>query len=110
MERDEELEEIRRRKMEQLRMQQLAAQQQVDEETVVQERIKSIMRQILTPDARERLARIKMVKPQIAMAVEEQLIALAQSGQIQRKIDDETLVKLLDRLMPKKHEINIVRR
>ena len=110
MDSDEELEAIRKRKMEQLRLQQQAAQQQADEEEYLEEQIKAIMRQILEPTARERMARIKMVKPQVAAAVEQQLISLAQSGQLRKKIDDATLVKMLDRLMPKKRDINITRK
>ena len=42
--------------------------------------------------------------------IESQLIALAQSGRVQRVIDDETLRQILMRLIPKKREIKIERR
>jgi len=42
--------------------------------------------------------------------VEQQLVALAQSGRVQRMIDDETLRQILERVIPKKREIKIERR
>ena len=69
-----------------------------------------VLRRILTPEARERLARIRLAKPDVAGAVEQQLIALAASGRIQRAIDDPTLRALLKRIAPEKREIKITRR
>lgn len=44
------------------------------------------MAQILSPEARERLARIRIVKEEKARGVEEMLIRMAQSGQIRGKV------------------------
>jgi programmed cell death protein 5 len=69
-----------------------------------------ILRRILTPEARERLGRIRLAKPEVAAAVEQQLIALAASGRIQRQVDDATLRALLERIAPERREITITRR
>ncbi len=69
-----------------------------------------ILRRILTPEARERLGRIRLAKPDVAASVEQQLIALAASGRLQRQVDDATLRALLERIAPDRREITITRR
>jgi programmed cell death protein 5 len=65
------------------------------------------MRRILTSDARERLARLKLARPDFAAGVEQQLLLLAQTGRLGQKINDEMLQQILLKLQPKKKEINI---
>lgn len=95
---DEE-EEIKKRLLQQ-RLQENAqanmqahAQQQQMEET-----LKVIMHQILEPEARERLANLKMVKPEIALQLQAYLAQLYQAGQIKSKITDEQVVAILHKL------------
>jgi len=114
---DAELAELRRRRLQQLQEMQASetaaaqsyAVQDAERARRDQERTE-ILRRILTPEARERLARIRLAKPEIANGVEQQLIALAASGRIQRAIDDATLRALLERIAPEKREIRITRR
>ena len=69
-----------------------------------------VMRRLLTPEARERLARIRLAKPDVAASIEQQIMSLAAAGRLQRQIDDNTLRALLERIMPEKREIHITRR
>ena len=69
-----------------------------------------VLRRLLTPEARERLGRIRLAKPDVANAVEQQVIGLAASGRLARQVDDATLRALLERIMPQRREINITRR
>lgn len=110
MEMDEELEEIKRRKLLELQKQQEIAAAQEEQRRQMEAERAAILRQILTPEARERLARIKMAHPEIAENVENQLIALAQAGRIDRMIDDATLKSILERAIPRRREIRIERR
>jgi programmed cell death protein 5 len=106
-----DIEEIRRKRMQQL--QQQAQQQNVDAES--QERMhqememqkKQAMMQILTPEARSRLANIRLTKSEFVDQIEIQLIQLAQMGRIQSKITDEQLKELLKKVSGQKREINI---
>lgn len=107
---DEELDAIRRRKLQELQQVQVqaAAQQQYREQVEAQKQ--TILRQILTPEARERLGRIELAYPELTDSIENQLIALAQSGRVQKVIDDATLRQILERVMPRRREIKIERR
>jgi programmed cell death protein 5 len=55
----------------------------------------NVMRVALTSEARQRLANIKMVKPDVAQAIEEYIIQLVSSGRLKRTIDDDQLKELL---------------
>ncbi|ADG91202.1 MULTISPECIES: DNA-binding protein [Thermosphaera] len=88
---DEELEAIRQRKMMELK-------KRMEEEQARRAQIEAVMRKLLTPEARERLNNIRLVKPELAEALEQQIIALAQAGRIPVPVTDEFLKKILSEL------------
>jgi programmed cell death protein 5 len=55
----------------------------------------NVIRVALTSEARQRLANVRMVKPEVAHAIEEYIIQLVSSGRLRRTIDDEQLKGLL---------------
>jgi programmed cell death protein 5 len=96
-------------------MQQQAGDQQgMQEELERQQKQKSqiqmLLMQVLEPDARERLNTIKLTKPEFASSVEQQLVALAQSGRLKNKITDAQLKELLRQLAPARRDYSITRR
>jgi len=111
---DPELEALRQRRLAEMQanQQQAAAQQQAAEDQRRQMEVQkqAILRQILTPDARDRLANIRVANPQMAESVEMQLIQLAQSGRLQGVINDAMLRDILRKVAPSHREITIERR
>jgi programmed cell death protein 5 len=67
------------------------------------------LRMALTSEARERLANVRMVKPELAQSIEEYIMQLASSGKLKSAVDDEQLKQMLAALQPKKREIHIRR-
>ena len=106
---DEELEELRRRRMAQLQRAGSEDQRRAQQQQQVERQKQAIIRKILTPEARQRLTNIKMVKPEFAEDLEMQLIQLAQSGRLQGQITDEQLKKTLVQLQGQRKEIKIRR-
>ena len=108
---EEELEELRKKKMEQLKEQQggegegqEAAQQQAEAQK------QAVLKQNLTDGARKRLNTVKMSKPQVGEQIEQQVVALAQSGRVQGRIDEDQMKELLSELTPDSKSFDIKRR
>ncbi|MGZ4857135.1 MAG: DNA-binding protein [Methanobacteriaceae archaeon] len=113
-----DIDELRRKRMEELQKQaaQQATQQSTDAQS--QERMRQemeaqkrqVLMQLLTPEARSRLANLRLTKPEFVEQIELQLIQLAQMGKIKSKITDEQLKQLLRQLTTQKRDINIIRK
>lgn len=109
MSEDEELEDIRKRRMLQLQRKLANEQQRMQMAQQVEQQKQALLRQILAPEARQRLNNLKMVKPEFAAQLELQLIQLAQSGRLNIPLNDEQLKELLAKLQSTKREIRIRR-
>jgi programmed cell death protein 5 len=109
MSEDDELEELRRRRALELQKNLAQDQQQSDAEKRLEAQKQVLMRRILTQEARQRLANLKMVKPEFASQLELQLIQIAQQGKIELPIGDEQLKEILQKLQSGRKEITIRR-
>ncbi len=110
---NDELEALRKRRMQQLQQQDnLFAQEDIQQQQQkqVEEQRQVVLRSVLSTTARERMGRIKVARPDIAASIENQLIMIAQSGQLKTKITDKQLTELLKRVIPKKRDITIRRK
>ncbi len=63
-----------------------------DQEIQTRERLLKVL---LTSDARQRLTNIKMVKPEVAKAIENTIIQLASSGRVKKAVSDEEIKEYL---------------
>jgi programmed cell death protein 5 len=106
---DKELEEIRRRKMLELQQRLAEEQKRIQIQQQMEMQKQAILRRILTPEARQRLTNIKMVKPQFASQLELQLIQLAQAGRLNIPVTDKQLKIILKHLQSQKRDIRIRR-
>jgi programmed cell death protein 5 len=105
--REEKMEELRERKQQQeggdgeaqdARHQQAEAQKQ------------AMLRKHLTDGARKRLNSVRMSKPDFAEQAEQQILALAQRGQLGEQIDEDQMKELLKELKPDEKRFNVRRR
>ncbi len=106
---EDELEELRKRKLLNLKQRLAEEQQRVQVQQQVEMQKQAVLRRILTPDARRRLNNIKMVRPEFASQLELQLIQIAQQGRANIPITDEQLKEILIRLQSHRREPKIRR-
>lgn len=106
---DEELEALRRRRYSDLQRAAIGEQRQAESRRQFEAQKQAALKQILTPEARQRLTNIRMVKPEFAEQIELQLIQLAQAGRISVPITDDQLKEALARLQSQRKEIRIRR-
>ena len=106
---DEELNAIRQRRYSELQRAAMDEQRQAETRKQYDAQKQAALRQILTPEARQRLTNIRMVKPEFADQVELQLIQLAQSGRVKLPISDDQLKDALAKLQSSRKEIRIRR-
>ena len=111
---EDRLEQLRQERLEELQdqaggeeAQRQAAQEQQERAQAQQD---ALLKQYLTDDARQRLNAVEMSKPDFAEKVKQQLTALAQSGRIHDRIDEEQMKGLLKELQPDSKSFNIRRR
>lgn len=67
-------------------------------ESKTDDRTSLMLAQILEPSARERLSRVRIVRPDRAQAVEQYIAKLASTGAISRKLAERDVVEILDGL------------
>ncbi|WP_254822704.1 DNA-binding protein [Haloglomus halophilum] len=112
---EEEIDELRQKKMEELKQRQQeggapdgeAAEAQREQ---AEAQKKAMLRKALDDGARKRLNTIRMSKPEFAEKVEQQVIALHRSGRLQGRIDEEQMKELLQELKPEEQSFDIKRR
>jgi len=106
---EDELEELRRRKLSALQRQLAEEQRKAQMQQQLEMQKQALLRNILTPEARQRLANLKMVRPEFTDQLELQLIQLAQQGKLPIPLTDEQLKKILIQLQSQKRETKIRR-
>jgi programmed cell death protein 5 len=81
-----------------------------EDEAVRQREIREgVLRLLLTSEARERLNNIRMVKPEVAKVIEDNIIRLASAGRIQPPVSDDDIKRFLMAVQKPKREFKIRR-
>ncbi len=106
---DEELDAIRRKKLSAYQQRATDEQRQAQAEKEVEAQKEALLRQILSPEARQRLTNLKMVKKEFAEQLELQLIQTAQMGKLPIPLSDAQLKQILIQLQGRKRDIKITR-
>ena len=117
----DDLEALRQKRLRELQAQQQRANAsaqdpdasaQADAQAAAQEQaaLERVLQQILDPEARERLTRIRMSRPELADAVTRQLVTLAQQGRLARRLTDADLKAALAQLSGQDRDIKITRK
>ncbi len=106
---DDELDAIRKRKLLSLQQRVTDEQKQSTETQQLEAQKQALLKQILSPEARQRLTNLNMVKPEFTEQLELQLIQLAQSGKLPIPLSDAQLKQILLQLQSRKRDITIRR-
>ena len=114
---DDELAQIRASRRAEIQNQiDAQADQQVHAETeqAVAEQealmIAAAMQTILTPEARDRLARVELGRPELASTVKQHLFTLYQANKLRIPVDDEMLKRILQGLTDSTRRETTIRR
>ncbi len=106
---DAELAALRRKKLQQLQQRGASEDQKQSQEEQLEQQKQELLRQLLSPEARQRLTNLKMIKPDFTDQLELQIIQLAQTGKLPVPLSDAQLKQILLQLQGKKREITIRR-
>ena len=116
----DDLEALRQKRLRELQAQQRAsasdqdpdASAQASAQAAAQEQaaMDRMLQQILDSEARERLTRIRMSRPELAEAVTRQLVTLAQQGRLARQLTDADLRTILAQVPSDGRDIKITRK
>ena len=106
---DDELENLRRKRLSELKQQATGDQNQSQANKQVDAQKQALLRKILSPEARQRLTNLKMIKPEFTDNIELQLIQLAQMGKLPIPLPDAQLKQILIQLQSQKRETKIRR-
>ena len=107
MSEDEELAALRAKRKGEIEQQAVAQEQQVQYDQQVEQQRRRAMIGILSDKALDRLSNIKLVNPEFAATIENQLLTIAQSGRLKEKITDQQLKTMLKQLQSSKRERKI---
>lgn len=64
----------------------------------MEEQLEAIIGAILTPEAKDRLARLSLVKQEKVQQLKLQLVQKAQSGVLRQRVTEEQLIQMLEQV------------
>ncbi|RZD45345.1 MAG: hypothetical protein CXT69_03005 [Methanobacteriota archaeon] len=116
VEQDEELLRIRQKRIQALKQQaesqamdQLQSEESAQVQAAEKDHLNNMMRTILCPEARSRLATVELAYPELAISVKTHLTSLHSQGRIIIPLNESTLKKILSGLQEQRREPTIRR-
>jgi programmed cell death protein 5 len=106
---DDELGQIRKRKLLSMQNRMSDEQRQAQAEQQMETQKQALLSKILAPEARQRLNNLKMVRQEFTEQIEMQLIEMAQTGKLPIPLSDAQLKQILVQLQSRKRETKIRR-
>lgn len=110
----DDLDALRQRRLAELQAQQARVAQdqqaQAQKEAADDAAVDRVLMQALEPEARERLMRVRMSRPDLAAEVTAQLVAAIQQGKLARRINDADLRQILAQYTSQDRDITITRK
>ena len=92
-------------------MEQKSPEQEEQERKELEEKRTQSLARILAPAAKERLNRIRLVKPEKARTVEDMILQMSLHQQLAGLVEDSQLMDLLSKISsPEKKDVTIVHR
>lgn len=82
-------------------------QSQVEQEKQTKAAREQMLRVVFSAEARERLNNVRMVKPELAASIENQIFQLAASGRLRNQVSDDELKQMLGQMHRPKKEFKI---
>ena len=109
-----DIEELKRRKLEEMKQkfaeQEAAGQQAEFAEQQQEAQLDAIMRKLLEPEAKARLANVRLVNKDLYFRAVQSVMYLAQRSGEKEKLNDYQVKRILERLSGAKREIRIVKK
>jgi len=106
---NDDIDEIREKKMQQLQEQYEEQQRQEQQSAEAGRQLNTIVRRLLSEEARTRLNNVKLVNNELYLAAAQAILYLYKAGQLKERLQDEQLKDLLEKLRSKK-EVKIRRK
>lgn len=106
----EDIEELKEKKLEELKQKLLERKKAEEEAAQAEAQLESILRNALSAEAKARLGNVRIVNRELYLKTAQAIVFLFQSNKLSKKIDDNEMRLLLERLSGRKPEFKIVRK
>ncbi len=97
-----EEEELRQRKLEELQQQQARQREEEQKKADAENRMHAMLAKALDEPARQRVANVRMVNPELYAKAFQAIMSLVQKGYVRGKISDEQMREILRQLSEKR--------
>ncbi len=103
-------EEWRAQREQELKKSSTDSNQSEENRMAAERQLDTLLTSLLTPEAKTRLANIRLVNQEKYLQVAQALLSLAKQGRIQGKITEDQVKQLLTQISTKKRDITITRK